>query len=280
MTTTLPDPAPRPAPDPSRSGLLRAISVIALIAERAPLMLGVSTIARELDLPKAVAHRILKELTSVGFLAFEDDTKRYRLGPGAMNVGLAALRSLDVPRIARPHLKELVQLTGETATLSVRSGWFRVYVDQVLSPQEIRMSVSLGTLNPLHAGSSSKAILAHLVPEEAQRYIAEHTLDALTPATITDAARLRMELAAIRARGYATSLGERQAGAGSVAAPVYDAFGEVFGSISVCGPRERLEARGFEEIAGVLLHAAGQISQELGYVPRSAADEGGVVDHS
>ncbi len=45
---------------------------------------------------------------------------------------------------------------------------------------------------------------------------------AMTEQTITDDERLRRDLAAIRKRGYATSAGERMAGAASVAAPVLD----------------------------------------------------------
>ena len=256
MTSTLID---------SKSGLLRALGVITLIADQAPQSLGVSTIARELDLPKAVAHRILKEFTAAGFLLFDDVTKKYRLGPGSLTLGLAALRTLDVPRIARPHLQRMVARTGETATLSVRNGWVRVYVDQVLSPHEIRMSISLGTSHPLYAGSSSKAILAHLGDEEVEAYLAEHTLDAVTPATITDVTRLRAELAAVRHTGFAVSRGERQFGAGSVAAPIMRASGDVFGSISLCGPQDRFGDGRIEEHAAVVVETARLISEELGH---------------
>jgi hypothetical protein len=153
-----------------RSGLLRAMAVIELLAERAPETVGVSTVARALDYPKAVAHRILKELVTAGFLGFDDRTKLYGLGPGALKVGLAALRSLDVTRVTRPYLEQLVAQTQETATLSARQGWTRVYVDQVLSPREIRMAVPLGTSHALHAGSSSKAILAALPDQQVEEY--------------------------------------------------------------------------------------------------------------
>ena len=250
-----------------KSGLLRALGVINLIADHAPQSLGVSTVARELDLPKAVAHRILKEFTSSGFLVFDDMTKKYRLGPASLTLGLAALRTLDVPRIARPHLQRMVARTGETATLSVRNGWVRVYVDQVLSPHEIRMSISLGTSHPLYAGSSSKAILAFLHDEEIEHYLAGHALDAVTPSTITDVERLQSEIAAVRETGYAVSRGERQFGAGSVAAPIFRAAGEVFGSISLCGPQDRFSEAAIDDHAAVVVETARLISEELGYRP-------------
>jgi DNA-binding IclR family transcriptional regulator len=249
----------------SKSGLLRALSVLSLISDRSPETLGVSTIARELDLPKAVAHRILKEFTAASFLVFDDRTKQYRLGPDALAVGMAALRSLDVPRIARPHLQALVTETKETATLSVRTGWSRVYVDQILSPHEIRMAISLGTSHPLHAGSSSKAILAHLSDAEVEEYLELSRLTRVTSSTITNVVALRTELDHVRELGYAVSLGERQAGAGSVAAPVYRASGEVFGSISLCGPRDRFDDEACERYGVLVTATAAQISKELGH---------------
>jgi IclR family acetate operon transcriptional repressor len=248
-----------------KSGLLRALGVLTLIADRAPETLGLSTIARELDLPKAVAHRILKEFTAASFLAFDDDTKHYRLGSDALSLGMAALRSLDVPKVARPYLERLVAETGETATLSVRTGWARVYVDQVLSPHEIRMSISLGTSHPLHAGSSSKAILANLGDAELEQYLELPHLGAVTSATITDAETLRLDLERVRRTGFAVSLGERQSGAGSVAAPVHRASGEVFGSISLCGPRDRFDSDVRERYGVLVAEAAAEISAELGH---------------
>ena len=251
----------------TRSGLGRALDIVNIIAERAPETLGVSTIARELGLPKAVAHRILKELVADSFLTFNEETKRYRLGSGALAVGLAALRALDVPDIARRYLVRLVRDSGETATLSVRQGWTRVYIDQVLSPHEVRMSVSLGTSHALHSGSSSKAILAALPDAEVEDYLDHHPLDAVTSATITSTAKLRSELGRVRRLGYAVSMGERQNGAGSVAAPVRYATGQVFGSISLCGPQNRFTPEVCAAHGALVAAAAAEISAELGFRP-------------
>ena len=256
----------------NRSGLLRALSVIELLAERAPETLGVSAIARDLGLPKAVAHRILKELTGAAFLDFDDTTKQYRLGAGALTLGLAALRSLDVPVVARPHLERLVAETGETATLSMRQGWSRVYIPPGGIPHEVHMRVKLGSRHPLHAGASSKAILAGLTQEEIDRYLDSHELNSLTPATITVTSQLRDELRRIRRRGFAISVGERQPGAGSVAAVVRDANGEVWGSISLCGPRDRFDAGVCEAHGERLVAAAESISKQLGYRGASTFD--------
>ena len=145
------------------------------------------------------------------------------------------------------------------------TGWSRVYIDQAISPHEVHMQVTLGSRHPLHAGASSKAILAGLSPEEVDRYLETHELTSLTPATITAVAQLQDELRRIRRRGFAVSVGERQPGAGSVAAMVVDANGEVWGSISLCGPRDRFDAGVCEAHGELLVATAESISKQLGY---------------
>lgn len=251
---------------PPRSGIARVLAVMHAIARSAHPQ-GVSVIARETGLSKAVAHRILRELVSGDFLRFDEETKVYRLGAGALDIGLAAMRELDVPAVAHRHLVTLSRRAGETSTLSLRQGWSRVYVDQVLSEHEIRMTVALGTGHPLHAGSSSKAILAALPDTEVDDYIDHHRLDGVTDATITSAETLREEIARIRKLGYAASSGERQSGAASVAAAIFGAMGQVVGSVSLCGPQDMFTRRRMEELATWVRAAAADVSADLGHRP-------------
>jgi DNA-binding IclR family transcriptional regulator len=146
----------------------------------------------------------------------------------------------------------------------VRVGSTRVYIDQVTPNRDVKMVVRLGWPFPLHAGASSKALLAFLPEDQRRAYLETHHLVALTPHTITDPDRLRKELEAIRSSGFAVSFGERDASAGSVAAPVFGHEGTPIGVISVSGPLERFSAEA-EQASRVLVDAARGLSQRLGY---------------
>lgn len=260
-------------PAPSHAGAARTLAVLEAVAQNAPEPSTVTGLAESLGLSKTVVHRLLQELVGAGFLAYEAELRRYRLGPQSLMVGMAALRSLDVPEVARPFLERLVKETGETATLSVRQGWSRVYVDQVASPREIKMTVALGTAHPLHAGSSSKAILAWLEPDEIASYLDRAQLRALTDGTITTPEALTAELEQVRGAGFAMSLGERQEGAASVAAPVFVSGGTPWGSISVCGPRDRFSASDHQRYAALVRTAAHEVSVACGYAPTERKDK-------
>ena len=243
----------------------RAADVLALFSGSASSTLGVTEIATELALSKAAVHRILASLRSRGFVELEEDSRRYSLGTASLALGLAYLRGIDVRAIAHPELVALSESTSETATLSIRNGDTRVYVDQVRPPREIVMSVALGVPYPLHAGSSSKAFLAFLDDAELEAYLSG-PLRKLTDRTIIDPAALRAEVTTIRRGGYAVSFGERQAGAASVAAPVFDHSGRVVAVVSACGPLERFQDE-VDDCVPQLLEATARISARMGHAP-------------
>jgi len=240
------------------------VADVLLMFTDGPASLGVTEIARQLGLSKAVVHRILQSLAARSFVTADPVTREYRLGPAAVALGTRVLRDLDLRRAARPVLRQLRDATGETTTLSEATNLSRVYLDQFESPQEIKMTVELGRRHPLHAGASGRAILAFLPPDMIEQVIGSG-LPTLTSVTIQSAARLRRELALVRERGYATSRGERQQGAGSVAAPVFGMEGEVAGAISVCGPVSRFDAAAVERYAPLVTAAAREVSRALGW---------------
>lgn len=242
----------------------RAVDVLMLFGDVDDPTLGVTEIAAKLDLSKAVVHRILSSFRTSGFVEVDETTHRYQLGPALARLGLVYLDRVDVRRIARPVLERLSAETDETATLSVRTGTSRVYLDQVTPSRDVKMVVQLGHSVPLHAGASSKAMLAFLPAAEIDAYIKEVGLERLTDATLTSARALKADLARVRQQGYATSRGERLRGAASVAAPVFGHDGTVVAAMSVSGPVERFQSR-LDAVAERLVDAAAEVSGRLGH---------------
>ncbi|MGV9801614.1 IclR family transcriptional regulator [Mycobacterium sp. NPDC003449] len=251
--------------DRTLEGVERALDVLMLFTRPGTTSLGISEISRELGLPKAVVHRIVTTLCSRNFVELDPSTRRYALGPSWLVMSSTYSRNLDVRDLARDALRRLSGRTTETSTLSIRHGNHRVYVDQVTPPREVIMSVQVGAQFPLHAGSSSKAFLAFLPREDQDDYIESIDLVQLTGQTIVDRAELLAELQAIRERGYAVSFGERQAGAGAVAAPLLDFEDKPVAVISVCGPAERIRGR-VDELADALLAETTALSARLGHI--------------
>lgn len=242
----------------------RAADVLTYFVKAESPDLGVTEIAESLGLSKAAAHRVLSSLRRSDLIELNEDSHRYALGVGALRLGLAYLERIDIRRMAHPELVALSRETGETATLSIRTGKSRAYVDQVTPAREVIMSVGLGESFPLHVGGSSKAFLAFLPQDEIDVYLSSQPLKALTSETVTDPEALSDELEAIRGQGWARSIGERKEGAASVAAPVFDHLGAPVAAVSVCGPAERFLSE-FDECRSALLEVTAHLSHRLGW---------------
>lgn len=242
----------------------RAADVLTLFANGNATSLGVTEISTKLNLSKAVVHRILTSLRAKEFIDLDDESHRYTLGPAALALGYAYLDKIDVRALAHPTLEMLSKETRETATLSIRTDWTRVYLEQVTPPREVKMTVEIGRPFPLHAGSSGKAFLAFLEDEERERYLDQPELAELTPQTVTDPEKLRMRLSEIRRNGYAVSFGERLRGAVSIAAPILDRDGHPKAVVSICGPADRMSEK-LEMASGLLVKATQGLSRRLGY---------------
>jgi len=243
-------------------GVVRTADVLSFLAQAAPRPVGVTETATSLGLSKAVVFRILASLRHRGYVEFDASTRRYLLGPKCLAIGMAYLERADARRSVHDALVALSARTGETATMSLRTGWERMYVDQILPPDDIKMVVPIGRLFPLHAGASSKAFLAFLPEDERERFFAEHPrLHPLTAHTIVEESALRAELEKVRAAGFACSQSERQPGASSVAAPILDSHDVPAAVLSVCGPAERFASHRKEAIR-LLLEETRRLSQQ------------------
>jgi DNA-binding IclR family transcriptional regulator len=183
----------------------------------------------------------LTALTVRRYLARDERTRRFRLGPAALDLGERARAVLDLRQVALPVLRRLARETDETALLTLPTSDCErsVCLERVESSQPLRLSVEPGRQLPLHAGASQKALLAFLAEEEIDR-IASGSLDRLCRATITGGDALRADLAEVRARGWAISFEETNVGVWGVAVPLLDGSGTAVAAVGLAGPSARL----------------------------------------
>jgi DNA-binding IclR family transcriptional regulator len=218
-------------------------------------------VVRATGLSRTTAHRLLKSLDAHGLLESKEG-REYRLGPRLLKLGAMSLQEPSLRDAAHPALERLAAATGESAQLYVTSIEGRLCVDAVESSSELRTFVPIGVELPLWAGSAGKVFLASMPPERAEAHILRAR--ALTSATPTGD-RLRRQLAGIRRHGWAMSAGERQAGVGSVSAPVRGSRGATIAAVSISGPTSRLGRADAKRYAPAVVAAAAEIAAALGF---------------
>jgi len=249
---------------PSFQVLDRTFAILDLFDQEQPEW-GTTEVARRLGLPIPTVHRILWALRDHGYVTQHEQSKRFRLGIAALQLGDRAREVIDVRSVAVPALRRLAHTTGETALLTVLSPARdrAVCLERVETQQPLRLSIQPGRQVPLHAGASQKALLAYMRPEDADRIIAG-PLARLCHATISSAGPLREELARIRGRGWASSHEETNVGVWGVAVPVVNDRSEAVCAVGIAGPSARLTSTVLREDVTQVHSAATTIAKALG----------------
>ncbi len=207
---------------------LAALEYVARVGEA-----SVGEVAQALGLPRPSAHILLSTLAAAGYLSQAKRRGRYRIDLQILRLAQAILQRMPVRQRAAPLLHELAQTTGLTVYLGVLSRGDVVTIDRVVPKLRPEARADVGHANPAYASSMGKALLAHLPPQELERYLAATRLLPLTDCTITSAEQLKEALACIRRQGYATSEGEHRPGVRSIAAPIFSYTGEAVAAVCV-----------------------------------------------
>ncbi|HET6830578.1 MAG TPA: IclR family transcriptional regulator [Solirubrobacterales bacterium] len=223
---------------------------------------SVSEIARELEMPTATAHRIIRALEARSYLTRMDG--RYRLGFAAVDLGRRAMASVDLRSRLGAVLRSLSRSTGETVLLTVydetRHG--SLCIDRIEATHDLRLTIQIGRVTPIHAGASAKALLAFL-EEPIVADVLSQPLDGFAAGTITDPDALRKDLAQIRRRGWASSYEENNNGAWGLAAPIL-VNGLPVASVGLAAPTARWSKAAVRDLAKIVIAAARDAEAKLG----------------
>ncbi|MCS7283895.1 MAG: IclR family transcriptional regulator, partial [Anaerolineae bacterium] len=223
---------------------------------------GVTEVAQATGLHKATAHRIMMTLLQHGLLERTADGERFRLGIRMVDLGLRALRNLDLRRVARPYMEQLVNRFGETCDLGIFDQGHVLSIEVIYGNHALIVATRVGTHLPIHCTASGRIFLAFL-PQEVVEPLLKEPIPACTEKTITCPQRLREELEATRRRGYGIDDGEFEPGIRAVAVPIRDVFGNVVATLAMPGPVERMTWERVSEIAQALMEAAAAISAHV-----------------
>ncbi len=246
----------------------RAIAILKVFSSEEP-ELSLADVSKRLQLPKSTVARLLSTLEEEGLVAKDIETGFYRLGVELIRLANNVHIYTDLRRIARPYMRELANQVGESVSIAVLQGHDVVNLDVYVPPGHLVKRVGwAGRHMPAYATAAGRAILAFLSKEERLQYL-EGPFEALTPKTLTDPKRIRLELQRVRAQGYATAFEELEEGLHAISAPIFNYERRVIASISVSGPGYRLTRARIREITPEVLSVARRISEEMGYKSES-----------
>ena len=240
-----------------------AIRIVELLCDSED-ALGVTEIAQRAGVNKNMAFRVLHTLRDLGWVVQDESSAKYRMSLRAFHYVSKPVARMDLKAASVEPVRDLWRRTGESTYLGVLDGDAVLYLEHLDATGPVHIAGTVGGRYALHCSAPGKMVLAHTRDELLKR-LAERGFARQSRGTITDAKKLKRELAAVREQGYALDIEEYADGLMCFAAPVCDYTGEVVGVVGISVltlyySRKRMET----ECGPVVLEAARRISEALG----------------
>ncbi len=253
--------------EPGRSSASRLLAVLGAF-DRRRLVMNLTRLADEAGLSLATTHRIAKELTQWGALERNVDGT-FQIGLKLWEIGSLAPRQRELRRVARPILDNLHEATKEIVQLAVLEDGHALIVEKVSGSRPVANVTEIAGRLPLHATGVGKVFLA-FGPTELMEQVQDGSRRRFTERTITSSAAIANAARKARREFVTYCREEMTVGTSSVAAPIFDADGNLAAALGVLvhsrAPLPRL--------VPAIRIAAGTISRRMGYFgPMSATDE-------
>lgn len=217
-------------------------------------------IADHLNVSRSTAYRYAQTLVNSEFLT-EDPGSGFLLGPKIMELARIARRSYGLSDIALPIMRSLAAEFRDTVLLTRRVGPAILCTEREEWPgQYIRLSYERGSRLPLNAGASAYILLAWMPEDLVRTLLAAEDLRKYTPNSLTDPDAIIGRLQQIRADGYCIARGEVDPDVIGIAAPIFDAGGDVCAGLSMVTLASRLTDSDIDATQQRLVEAAHQIT--------------------
>ena len=224
--------------------------------------LGVSELARGLNMAKSTVHGMTAALEEVGAVMRDPRTKRYKLGFTLLEIGRSAYSQIDLETSARPIMEDLMEKTQTSVFLGILN-WDHVTVlDIVESRQDLKITAPVGTTMPLFAGAVGKVFLASMDEEQAAKIVKSKGLPQFTENSIVDSELYYQELKRVRKMGYAADDEEYILGVRAVASPIIG-LGQLMSAIWVVGFKASLDEKKMKALIKATKKAAEAIRRRI-----------------
>ncbi|OHV79641.1 IclR family transcriptional regulator [Ensifer sp. LCM 4579] len=221
------------------SGFARGLTVIEAFGEAQP-RLSIAEAAKITGLDRATVRRSLLTLSELGYADY--DGKFFALTPKILRLGHAYLSATPLTAIVQPHLDQLSEKAGQSASVSVLDGTEVVYVARASQRRVMSINLMPGSRLPAYCASMGRVLLAALPEAEARDILSRTELKANTPHTKTDLEELVAELRRVRDQGYAVIDQELELGLCSIAVPLINARGRVVAALNIGAPAAHVAA--------------------------------------
>lgn len=216
----------------------RALTILEAFDKTGKPSLSLHEMAEATGFYKSTILRLAASLERYSYLRRREDG-RYQLGPACTRLAAMQSAGVDKGELLQRTVKVLAQRSGETSSYYVREGAGRVCMFRENSANSVRHHVEIGERLPLERGAAGLALLA-----------------------FSGARGQRFDQ--IRREGLSESIGEREADAAGIAAPVFDADGDLLGALTISGVITRFTPEAIARFRVIMQDAVAALDRDFG----------------
>lgn len=235
------------------------------IIEQANEPVSLKEISAGVEMPSGQAHLYLVSLRMAGLIVQDEQTSRYSLGPFALQIGLSALRRLDVVAMSKEPINRIREITGETVYLAVWGNRGPTIISRLDGKRPLPMTVRVGNTLPALNSATGKIFLSYLPSSATEEVIRQECRQLkMEKAACKDA--VAKIVADVTAKGFAkTETLQSFTGFAGFSAPVFNHERELAATLTVIGPENQIDMDTNGEVLRALLKGAEDLSRLLGY---------------
>lgn len=233
-------------------------------------------IAARAGMPPSKVHLYLVSFVREN-MAYQDlQTGHYGLGSFAIQLGLAAIRQLDVVTLASETMSELRDKTDCAIYLSLWGDRGPCIVAKADGALQGAFLIRLGYILPLSTTATGLVFLAHLPPHEAERGLAAQTAyDTMRPqARVPSREEIAESVEKVRADGFASTEGMLNRNFAAIAAPIFDHANKIAATLTLLSPTDFMTRTRHKEFSKLLLTSTQGVSERMGAPGASAGEDG------
>jgi DNA-binding IclR family transcriptional regulator len=179
-------------------------------------LLGNQELAERSKLPKSTVSRLTYTLTKLGYLQYDEQVGKYRLGSATLALGSAMLSRLDIRQLARPLMQELADFSQTMVSLGMRDRLSMIYVENCRSQAALTLRLDVGARIPIASTAMGRAYLAEVSSSERNDILERvRELDELAWPALRD--RIARSVEEYHTLGCCTSFGDWQPDVNAIA---------------------------------------------------------------
>ncbi len=245
--------------------LYKSLQILDCFSAKKP-QLGISEVAKMLNMTKSNVHNIVSTLVYAGYLEKEENSEKYCLTNKMLEFSYIITHQLTYQATVQLAMQKLAKKVRGVVYFGILHGSYVLYMFATLPHNEdtnLVVRSIMGEKAPLYCTSIGKALLMTLPEKEILNRFHSTPKEKYTANTLTTDKELLANISTSKKRGYAEDLFEHEENVRCIGVPISTHTGDYIGAMSVSGLPIDISEEEISDVIKALQNTALEIRTQL-----------------